>query len=110
MPIFQRHGVQVYLAGHDHNLQHIRNATEPNDIDYVISGGGGRGLYEYDAGNAQALNEMGMTVEYFGYLYGFTSLHFNHEQLHVQHVDIDGNVVYSFTRSVSTEPVFHSRR
>jgi len=37
-PIFERHGVQAYFAGHDHNLQHHR----PKDatVDYFISGAG----------------------------------------------------------------------
>lgn len=36
-PIFERHGVQVYFSGHDHNLQHLK---PPGTTHYVISGGG----------------------------------------------------------------------
>lgn len=43
--IFERHGVQVVLQGHDHHYHHaIRGGTH-----YVTSGGGGAPLYEIDA-------------------------------------------------------------
>ena len=38
VPIFERTGVQMYLAGHDHNLQHHRPEGSP--IDYFVSGAG----------------------------------------------------------------------
>ena len=38
VPIMERHGVQVYFAGHDHNLQHLH--PEGSSIDYFISGAG----------------------------------------------------------------------
>ena len=37
-PIFERHGVQAYFAGHDHNLQHLR--PKGSTVDYFISGAG----------------------------------------------------------------------
>lgn len=38
VPILERHGAQVYFAGHDHNLQHLRPEGSP--VDYIISGAG----------------------------------------------------------------------
>ncbi|WP_412067720.1 purple acid phosphatase family protein [Rubrivirga sp. IMCC43871] len=38
VPVFERTGVQVYFAGHDHNLQHHRPVNSP--IDYFVSGAG----------------------------------------------------------------------
>ena len=38
VPLFEQYGVQVYFAGHDHNLQHHRPAGSP--IDYFVSGAG----------------------------------------------------------------------
>jgi tartrate-resistant acid phosphatase type 5 len=35
--------VNVYIAGHDHNLQHLR---AEGGINFFVSGGGGAGLYE----------------------------------------------------------------
>ena len=36
----QAHGVQAYLAGHDHNLEHIHVPSA--SVHYVISGGGSK--------------------------------------------------------------------
>lgn len=38
VPIFERHGVQAYLAGHEHSLQHHRPPA--SSVDYYISGAG----------------------------------------------------------------------
>ena len=38
VPIFERYGVQVHFAGHDHNLQHHRPEGSP--VDYFVSGAG----------------------------------------------------------------------
>lgn len=38
VPILERHGVQAYFAGHDHNLQHHR--PKDSTVDYFISGAG----------------------------------------------------------------------
>lgn len=36
-PLLERHSVQVYFSGHDHNLQHLK---PPGPTHYVVSGGG----------------------------------------------------------------------
>lgn len=41
-PILERHRVALVLNGHDHNYQRFISAR---DVTYVVSGGGGRGLY-----------------------------------------------------------------
>ncbi len=38
VPLLERHGVQMYFAGHDHNLQHHR--PEGSVVDYFVSGAG----------------------------------------------------------------------
>ena len=44
-PFLLQTGTHFYLAGHDHNLQHIQIENEP--VHYLVSGGGGRGLYAF---------------------------------------------------------------
>jgi hypothetical protein len=40
-------GAPLYLCGHDHNMQHlVDNFT--HTFDHIVSGGGGRGLNEYE--------------------------------------------------------------
>ena len=43
--IFQRHGVQVFLNGHDHHYHHALK----NNVHYITSAGGGAPLYDFDA-------------------------------------------------------------
>jgi len=42
VPLFERHGVQLVLSGHDHSYQRF---APVDGIAYVIHGGGGAGLY-----------------------------------------------------------------
>lgn len=39
-PIVEGHGVQLVLAGHDHHYERMKTQ---NGVDYIVSGGGGRG-------------------------------------------------------------------
>jgi acid phosphatase len=43
LPILNRHGVQAYIAGHDHDLQHIRRDGIERRRDGGASGGAGGG-------------------------------------------------------------------
>lgn len=38
-PVLERHDVQVYFSGHDHNLQHLK---PPGPTHYIVSGSGSR--------------------------------------------------------------------
>jgi hypothetical protein len=39
VPLFERHGVQLVLAGHDHDYER----TQPiQGVTYIVTGGGGR--------------------------------------------------------------------
>ena len=49
-PLFERYGVDLVLAGHEHNYERtigIRESTNPSDalVPYVVTGGGGAPLY-----------------------------------------------------------------
>lgn len=43
-PIFDFYDTDLYMDGHDHNLQHIDRASGLG-MDYIVTGGGGRGQY-----------------------------------------------------------------
>ena len=47
MPICEANHVDIMLTGHDHNLQHIVR-HDVVDLDYVVTGAGGRSSYAYD--------------------------------------------------------------
>ena len=57
LPIMEKHNVDVYICGHDHNLQHLRNVTG-NSLDFVVTGGGGAPLYAYRPDNDLELMEV----------------------------------------------------
>ena len=62
--------VDMYLCGHDHNVQHLRY-FEDNDIDYVISGGGGALISRYIAENEDIVNGLGVDSLHFTASYSF---------------------------------------
>jgi tartrate-resistant acid phosphatase type 5 len=103
VPILKFNKVQLFLSGHDHNLQHIQNATNVNEIDYVISGGGGRGLHAYNPDSATVLINRGFVIKLFAYVHGFVDLEFTADTVSAQYIDGNGIHVYSFSRGRSTE-------
>jgi tartrate-resistant acid phosphatase type 5 len=46
VPLFERHQVALVLNGHDHNYQRFVSGA---GVTYVVTGGGGKGLYRLDA-------------------------------------------------------------
>jgi Calcineurin-like phosphoesterase len=96
-PLFEKYGVDMLLTGHDHNMQHI--TTLNGATDYVISGGGGRRLYEYSPAGERVLNSWNVTLDYFGYHFGFVDMQLTKTTMDVKIVDADANVRYSFSRT-----------
>lgn len=79
-PILEGRGVQLYLAGHDHNLQYL----ETEDLDQVVTGGGSR-LRKV---GANRLAVFAITRP------GFALVSLAAEQILVQFVDHRGNILY----------------
>ena len=72
---------------------------DPNrDVDYIISGGGGRGLYAFNERGNNTLSNAGFDVKYFGYHNGFVILEFEKESVGVEYIDMEGDVKYTFSR------------
>jgi len=44
VPLFEEHGVDLVLNGHDHNYQRFRHAG----VTYIVTGGGGAPLYDLE--------------------------------------------------------------
>jgi hypothetical protein len=83
VPIMERHGVQVYFAGHDHNLQHLWPEGSP--IHYFVSGAGSltRAVDDTDPDALFALR-----------VPGFMAVSITPQQLFVQALDEHGHVFY----------------
>lgn len=46
LPLLVEHGVDLYMAGHDHTYQRFGGDGSVDDLPMVVSGGGGKSLYE----------------------------------------------------------------
>lgn len=94
MPIAQRHGVQVILAGHDHNYERL---IPVGGVNSIITGGGGGppyGLLETDEKSAV-----------FHVVYHYTRLVFDGDRLTGQCVNWRGDVLDEFFVQRTPPPV-----
>ena len=86
--LFREHKVDLYLTGHDHDLQHLEFAGHPTS--FVISGGGGAKLVEWS--RPPESRGWGSRV------LGFTDLEISADSLIVRHVGTQAEAVYAFER------------
>lgn len=91
-PLFQQYNVALYLAGHDHDLQHLE--IEGQSTSFVMSGGGGAALYPLNSSKADR-------GPYAAELFGFTHLQIKPDELIVRHLNTDGKLLHKFTRDLS---------
>jgi tartrate-resistant acid phosphatase type 5 len=89
-PLFRDHKVDVYLAGHDHDLQHLEFEGHPTS--HFLSGGGGADLYDLKI-DPSARGPFAQKV------YGFSHLTVNEKLLTLQHIDSSGRLLHSFSRT-----------
>jgi hypothetical protein len=89
-PLLIRHGVQFYICGHDHSLQHIELDGWPTS--FLIVGGGGAPLTPIQSADrgpfAQSLN-------------GFLRLCFTKEKATGSFVGASGQVLHSFVKNAA---------
>ncbi|AFL89100.1 putative phosphohydrolase [Terriglobus roseus DSM 18391] len=89
-PLFQKHGVHAYLAGHDHDLQHLEFEGHPTT--HFLSGGGGADLYDL-AIDPKARGPYAQKV------YGFSHLSVTDKTLTLRHVDAQGRIIHALTKT-----------
>ena len=88
-PLLRKHKAHLYLAGHDHDMQHLEFEGHPTS--FVLSGGGGADLYNLKIDEAQR-GPMADKV------YGFTSMEVTPELLTVRHFNEQGRQIHAFTK------------
>jgi tartrate-resistant acid phosphatase type 5 len=88
-PLLREHKVHLYLAGHDHDMQHLEFEGHPTS--FVLSGGGGADLYNLKIAETQR----GPMAEK---VYGFSELVVAPEMLTLRHMDENGRLIHSFTK------------
>jgi hypothetical protein len=89
-PLFQKYGVHLYLAGHDHDLQHLEFVGHPTS--HFLSGGGGADLYNLKVDPSQR-------GPYAQKVYGFSHLSVTRTQMTLRHLDSDGRILHAFTKT-----------
>jgi tartrate-resistant acid phosphatase type 5 len=90
-PLFRRHGVHLYLAGHDHDLQHLEFEGHPTS--FFLSGGGGADLYDLRI-DPNDRGPFGQKV------YGFSHLSVTEKRMTLRHIDTNGRTLHGFTKSL----------
>ncbi|WP_158944104.1 metallophosphoesterase [Granulicella sp. S190] len=88
-PLLRKHNVHLYLAGHDHDMQHLEFEGHPTS--FVLSGGGGADLYPLLIDEAQR-------GPYAQRVYGFSDLEVTPELLTLRHLDEKGQLLHAFTK------------
>jgi tartrate-resistant acid phosphatase type 5 len=89
-PLLRKHKVHLYLAGHDHDMQHLEFEGHPTS--FALSGGGGSDLYTLKISPAQR-------GPYAAKVYGFSDLEVTADALTMRHVGEDGRLVHAFTKA-----------
>ena len=87
-PLLKKYGVQLYLCGHSHTLQHLPRV---GPTDFVVSGTGGAPLGSLAADSARAT--------YARAVGGFAIVSVNADSLRMSFVDNLGQPLYNWKRS-----------
>jgi tartrate-resistant acid phosphatase type 5 len=89
--LFKRYGLDFYVAGHDHDLQHLEPTGWP--MTFLQVGGGARKLTDMRRDSRGPFSRK---------LYGFAHLQFFADKAHVTYVDgTTGKVAHEFVRAKS---------
>lgn len=83
--LFKTYQVPIYLAGHDHDLQHLRIEGWPTD--FVISGGGGA---DNTPMRRDGRGELSLSV------HGFTHFQLSPSKLVIRYIDVSGKMLHQF--------------
>ena len=88
-PLLRKYGVHLYIAGHDHDLQHLEFDGHPTS--FLLSGGGGAGLYPVVT-DPDKRGPMAQSV------YGFSHLEVKKEWMTLRHVNSSGSIIHAFRK------------
>ncbi len=89
-PLMRKYGVDLYMAGHDHDLQHLEFEGHPTT--HFLSGGGGADLYVLKVDGLER-------GPYAQEVHGFSHLSVTSKTLELRHLDADGRPLYGISKS-----------
>jgi hypothetical protein len=90
-PLFRKYNVHLYLAGHDHDLQHLEFEGHPTSF-FLSGGGGANELYDLKIQPSQR-------GPYAQKVFGFSHLAVTRKKLTLRHLDSNGQVLHAFTKT-----------
>jgi len=89
-PLFRKYHVDLYMAGHDHDLQHLEFEGHPTS--HFLSGSGGADLYSLKIAPSQR-------GPYAQKVYGFSHISVTAGQMTLRHLDQNGRTLHAFTKT-----------
>lgn len=96
LPIIEAYGVDLYVNGHDHCLEHISGINSP--LQFLTSGGGSKAW----KGMKEGANMEGL--QFFHNGQGFMSFKVQGKRLHVTFYDVEGNIVHELELPKQAKP------
>ncbi|KAL6842900.1 hypothetical protein ACP4OV_027213 [Aristida adscensionis] len=94
LPVIKTHGVDIYLNGHDHCLQHI--SSRDSSLQLLTSGGGSKAW----AGKFKATSDK---IEFLYDGQGFMSMQLSKTEANLSFYDVAGNVLHSWSATKDDE-------
>jgi tartrate-resistant acid phosphatase type 5 len=89
-PLFRKYHVDLYMAGHDHDLQHLEFEGHPTS--HFLSGSAGADLYSLKI-------EPSQRGPYAQKVYGFSHISVTVKQMTLRHLDQNGRTLHAFTKT-----------
>jgi hypothetical protein len=95
LPILKKHKVDLYICGHDHNLQILK---PQEGVHFVVAGGGGAGTYELDEDYTRSV--------FKAQTHGFAVIEVDDDSLDVRLIDVSGKElsVLPLKKEVTVQP------
>jgi len=98
LPIMERHNVDAYICGHDHNLEHLKRDSGEG-LDFIISGTGGSPTFALQEENVVTLKDTyQIDLLFFESVFGFTTLTLSDSEAVFDFFNHDAELLYSHTR------------
>jgi tartrate-resistant acid phosphatase type 5 len=91
--LLRRYNVDLYISGHDHDLQHLEFKGHPTS--FVISGGGGAELVDWTTPPGQR-GPWGLKV------LGFTDLQISKEEIVIRHIGKHARTLYESRKAAKS--------
>jgi tartrate-resistant acid phosphatase type 5 len=89
-PLLRANNVHLYIAGHDHDMQHLEIAGHPTS--FFMSGGGGENLYKLRLTESQR-------GPFAQEAYGFSHIQVRPDLMILRHLDTNGDLLHKFTKA-----------